>query len=226
MAHSKTAPPPLVSVGMPIYNGAATVRRALDALLAQDYQHFELIVSDNASTDDTWDILSAYAARDTRVRLFRNEQNQGALDNFHRVFELAQGEYFMWAAHDDWWEPSFISTCLGLLVAQPQAALCYPHSRFYYSQEERCENRRVDALQGDHPEAWQRLYSFMKIEPLPAVLTYGLCRRENLRRVLPLGNYNGSDNVMLMRLLITGTFVKADAYLFNYTVKRPTPGGV
>src|SRR4030042_4089054 len=103
---------PLVSIGMAVHNGERYIRQALDSLLAQDYDNFELIISDNASTDKTREICLAYAAKDKRVRYYRNQTNVGALRNFDRVFELSSGEYFMWACHDDYWKPRYLSSCL------------------------------------------------------------------------------------------------------------------
>lgn len=91
---------PLVSIGMPVYNGEKYIRQALDSLLAQDYGHFELIISDNASTDGTPEICREYAARDSRIAYYRNQENMGAAWNFKRVLDLAAGEYFMWLPHD------------------------------------------------------------------------------------------------------------------------------
>ncbi|MEM4134638.1 MAG: glycosyltransferase, partial [Candidatus Micrarchaeia archaeon] len=79
---------PLVSIGMPVYNGERFIRQALDSLLAQDYENFELIISDNASEDKTPEICLEYAARDKRIRYYRNEKNMGAAWNFKRVFDL------------------------------------------------------------------------------------------------------------------------------------------
>jgi len=103
---------PLVSIGMPVYNGAPFLRQALDALLSQDYENFELVICDNASTDATPEICQEYLSRDTRLKYHRNTLNQGALANFLRVLKLSRGEHFMWAAHDDLWETSFISKLL------------------------------------------------------------------------------------------------------------------
>jgi glycosyltransferase involved in cell wall biosynthesis len=114
---------PLVSIGMPVYNGEKYIRQALDSLLAQDYENFELIISDNASTDDTWEICQQYAVRDSRIQLYRNDENMGAIYNFHRVLELSSGKRFMWAAHDDLWRLGFISELVGLLEATPSAVL-------------------------------------------------------------------------------------------------------
>src|SRR6266508_180906 len=95
---------PLVSIGMPVFNGQRFIRQALDSLLSMDYPNFELIISDNASTDGTAEICQDYAARDRRIRFYRNAKNEGAFGNFARVLALARGNYFMWAAHDDIWE--------------------------------------------------------------------------------------------------------------------------
>src|SRR3989304_9744790 len=84
---------PLVSIGMPAYNGEKFIKRAIDSLLVQTYSNFELIVSDNASDDSTWEILNRYAAKDKRIRLYRQEYNIGALGNFRFVLSKASGKY-------------------------------------------------------------------------------------------------------------------------------------
>jgi glycosyltransferase involved in cell wall biosynthesis len=109
---------------MPLYNAERYVREALDALLAQDYENFELIISDNASTDATESICREYAARDGRIRYGRAESNMGAVWNFRRVFELARGEYFMWAAFDDLRAPEYVSRCVAALESRPDAVMC------------------------------------------------------------------------------------------------------
>jgi len=124
MAGSK----PLVSIGMPVYNGERFIRQALDSLLAQDYENFELIISDNASTDGTREICLEYGAKDKRIRYYQNEKNMGGAWNFRHVLELASGEYFMWAAHDDLWEPDFVSTLTACLTRNRE--LIYAMSHF------------------------------------------------------------------------------------------------
>jgi len=92
---------PAVSIGMPVYNGEAYIREALDSLLGQTFIDFELIISDNASTDGTEIICRGYASGDSRIRYVRQDRNVGAVGNFEFVLNEARGEYFMWAAHDD-----------------------------------------------------------------------------------------------------------------------------
>ncbi len=88
---------PLVSVGLPVYNGGDNIAQTIKSLLAQDYANFELVISDNASTDRTPEVCREYAKKDPRVRYHRNSTNIGAIKNFNHVFKLSSGEYFMWA---------------------------------------------------------------------------------------------------------------------------------
>lgn len=97
-----------ISIGMPVYNGELFIREALDSLLAQTFTDFELIISDNASIDATECICLEYAAKDTRIRYFRQVENKGALANFQAVLDLAVGDFFMWAAADDKWASNWI----------------------------------------------------------------------------------------------------------------------
>ncbi len=117
---------PLVSIGMPLYNEGKHLRQSLDCLLAQDFQDFELIISDNSSCDGTQNICLEYAGRDGRIRYYRNELNAGFVENFNRVFRLSSGEYFMWAAGHDLWARRFISRCVEILQQDPTVVLCYP----------------------------------------------------------------------------------------------------
>ena len=114
---------PLVSIGLPVHNGAPTIRRAVDSLLKQDYEHVELIMSDNASTDETPAILNDYGGRDHRVQVHLNETDIGAFANFKKTALLAQGKYFMWAADDDEWRPEFVSSLARELESHPDAHL-------------------------------------------------------------------------------------------------------
>ena len=114
---------PTVSIGMPVYNSEKMIRRALDSLLAQDFVDFELIVSDNCSTDSTPAICAEYAARDARVRYHRNNRNYGQLRNFDIAASFATGKYFMGAADDDYWAPTFISRLVRELEEWTEAGL-------------------------------------------------------------------------------------------------------
>ncbi|MCF6324133.1 MAG: glycosyltransferase family 2 protein [Gammaproteobacteria bacterium] len=113
---------------MPVYNGESYIRKALDALLGQTYTDFELVISDNLSTDSTWAICSEYAARDSRIKIFRQPENMGAMGNFQFVLGEARRKYFMWAACDDVWDKDFISECVACLDEDAQATMVFPRA--------------------------------------------------------------------------------------------------
>ena len=118
---------PRVSIGMPVFNGADFIRSSVSSLLSQDYDDFELIISDNASTDETESICRELAASDARIRYHRNDTNVGAAGNYNKVFELARGEFFKWAAHDDECHPSMIRRCVAVLERAPDSVtMAYP----------------------------------------------------------------------------------------------------
>jgi glycosyltransferase involved in cell wall biosynthesis len=106
---------PAVSIGMPVYNGAQYIREALDSLLSQTFKDFELIISDNASTDATQSICEEYAHRDSRIFYERQVENNGAVANFRFVLDRARADLFMWAAYDDLWAPNYLMDATALL---------------------------------------------------------------------------------------------------------------
>lgn len=110
---------------MPVYNGERFIRQAINSLLSQNYNNLELIISDNASEDLTEKICKNYAKNDRRIRYYRNEKNLGSAWNFKRVLNLASGEYFMWAAHDDVWHPNFILFCIKMLETNKGAEMAF-----------------------------------------------------------------------------------------------------
>ena len=211
---------PLVSIGMPVYNGERFIRQALDSLLGQDYENLELIISDNVSTDGTQEICLEYAARDERIRYYRNENNLGALANFNRVLGLAQGPYFMWAAHDDVWEPSYISTLLRDLVSDSDAVLAF--SAFNNINEHGQEVRTYPYLfELPSVHLFQRLWNYLMQEEYlgKANLVYGLMRRSAIQvaggfKVWGEGLW-GVDMLIVFRLLSLGNLVLTDDLLFH-----------
>src|SRR3712207_3999522 len=121
---------PTVSIGLPVYNGERYLALAIEAVLAQTYRDFELIISDNGSTDATSAICKAFAARDPRVRYYRYEENRGAAWNFNNTARLARGRYFKWQCYDDLLEPEMIQACLDVLEREPEVAVCCTRTRF------------------------------------------------------------------------------------------------
>jgi glycosyltransferase involved in cell wall biosynthesis len=111
---------PRASVGLPVYNGEAFIADALDSVLAQTFDEWEVIICDNASTDGTAEICMAYVEKDERIRYYRNETNLGASKNYERTYELSSGEYFCWLPSDDAMEPDFLARCVDMLDNDPE----------------------------------------------------------------------------------------------------------
>lgn len=116
---------PRVTVGMPVFNGERYIREAIDSILSQSFTEFELVISDNASTDGTPEICKAYAAKDPRVRYVRHTRNQGVIQNFNAAFRLSTGEYFKWAASDDVCGPDYLLGAVEVLDRDPSVVLVW-----------------------------------------------------------------------------------------------------
>ena len=106
---------PKVSIGMPVRNGAKTIEKAINSILAQTFKDFELIISDNASDDETANICQRFANKDARIYYIRQIKNIGLYGNFNFLLSNAKGKYFMWAAHDDWRSPEFLEVNVSAL---------------------------------------------------------------------------------------------------------------
>lgn len=118
---------PKVSIGLLVYNGGKYLSKALDSLLAQTFEDFELIISDNASTDNTQSICQEYVRTNDKIRYFRQIENIGPILNYKYVLEKARGEYFMWASHDDLWDPNFIKECLKVFSTNQNCVSVFSH---------------------------------------------------------------------------------------------------
>jgi glycosyltransferase involved in cell wall biosynthesis len=204
---------PLVSIGMPVYNGERFIRHALDSLLAQDYAKFELIISDNASMDGTQEICMEYAARDKRVRYYPSRVNMGAAWNANRVFELSSGEYFMLAGCHDLWARSFISKCVGILNHRTSVVLCYPLADWIDINGEFMEKMPcgpdtcgLNRVSRCNVVLWGTQYAY----PI-----YGLIRANALKKAKFFGRVIGSDVIMLFELSMLGEFEQIPEVLLH-----------
>lgn len=224
---------PLVSVGVPVFNGGEQLRFALDALLRQDYERLEVIITDNASTDSTPLLCREYAARDARVRWVRLEHRIAAAENFNLGLRLASGEYFMWAAHDDLREPTFVSKLAAALQSNPAAMLAF--CRFDNIDSRGTVIRRfahdwARILAGPHSHQLVRFALPDEARSQKGIFVYGLFRREALVACGGIAQQKtehiGEDIILLIRLLLRGQFVFVDELLFHYRVRAVIgPGG-
>jgi len=201
---------PLVTIGVPLYNGEKFIHQALDSLLKQDYEHFELIISDNHSTDSTQEICLDYMARDKRIRYFRNERNVGAIKNFNKVFEISQGEYFMWHAHDDLREPNYISACLEVMEMNPNVILCCSSTLFNEDGNLRESEENFSTV---GMPVNRRLRKIIWNNSCSSI--YGLIRSSVLRKTKLFRDTVSPDNLLLAELSLLGEFYQLPLFLFN-----------
>ena len=196
---------PLVGIGMPVYNGAAFIGEALDSILAQTLTDFELVICDNASTDDTARICEAYAARDSRIRFLRNQTNLGAHPNYNRTFRESSGKYFKWAPHDDLLQPTFLEKCVAALEADPSAVLAQTWLDYIDDDREHIGvyDSALTETSGDDAVA---RFAAVILKPHPAYEVMGLYRRDALAKTQLLGSYHGADRTLLAELALLGSF--------------------
>ncbi|NJM71109.1 MAG: glycosyltransferase family 2 protein [Scytonema sp. RU_4_4] len=202
---------PRLSIGLPVYNGEKFIKEAIDSLLAQTFKDFELIISDNASTDKTEEICRAYAVKDKRIHYYRNEKNIGCARNFNRVFELSSGEYFKWAAHDDLHAPDFLMKCIEVLDKDDTVILCHSKTHFIDEHGKFLQNYDIQ-LRTDSLKPHERFHELLTKHLCYQI--YGVIRASALRRTPPMGSYGHADGILLLRLGLVGRFYEIPEYLF------------
>ncbi len=202
---------PFVSIGVPVYNGEAHLEEALDSIAAQTWADYEVVISDNASTDRSQAICEERARRDRRIRYFRSPSNIGADRNYDRCFELSSGKYFMTLAHDDRLHPDYLTSVLAVLESDPEVVFC--HSRAY----------RIDktgaVLGTTEPQAFSqspRLHERFgaAIAARPSTVCLGVVRSSVLREVPPLCGYPNSDAYRQADIGLRGKLVEIPQVLF------------
>jgi glycosyltransferase involved in cell wall biosynthesis len=205
-------PTPLLSVGLFVYNGERFLEETLDSILNQTFTDFELIISDNASTDRTGEISQAYARRDDRIRYYRGEKNMGAGWNVRRVYELATGKYFKWAAADDILAPDFLGRCVEVLESDPDCVVAYAKTKEVDENGTFIKNY-VTPMKADSNDPVVRFREMLLIYHW-CYQIFGVMRMSALRQLPPQGSYVNSDGVLLAQMSLLGRFYEVPEYLF------------
>jgi glycosyltransferase involved in cell wall biosynthesis len=221
-----------VSIGMPVYNAQAFLAHTLESILRQTFQDFEVIISDNGSTDATPEICRTFARRDGRVRYEPNETNIGIIANFNRTVGLASAQYFKWHAHDDLLAPEFLERCVGVLDEDPTTILVGTRVGMI---DEGGSPLPFDATVGmfvtpdgeriPPPTETERLASADRLERFRSVLfdvtgpvhgefVFGVFRSAALRQTPLIEGYIGAEKVLLARLSLRGRFKEVPTELF------------
>jgi glycosyltransferase involved in cell wall biosynthesis len=200
----------LVTIGLPTYNRALRLKRALDSAVGQDYPNLEIVVSDNASTDDTADLCARVSANDPRVRYIRQPVNRGMHENFRAVLADARGELFMWLGDDDWLDPGYVSACATFLRANPDHGLVAGFDRYYVQDRVEREGPRVTLEQSTGKE--RALAYFRQVTNNGTF--YGLMRR-SLIAAVPAHDVLGGDWLLIGAMAYLGKVRTLDTVCVN-----------
>jgi glycosyltransferase involved in cell wall biosynthesis len=203
---------PRVSIGLAVRNGASYLAAAIDSILAQTFTDFELIICDNASTDNTEAICRGYAERDARIRYERNAQNIGGTNNENLTITRARGEYFRLAAYDDMLAPDLLEKCVAVLDSRPDVVLCYSYVTEIDDNGNFIQITRRD--KGTAATAHQRMHELMYRDHT-CEMTYGLIRTAVLRKTRLYQNYTDADRTLLCEMALHGRFHEIPEALFH-----------
>jgi glycosyltransferase involved in cell wall biosynthesis len=218
-----------LAIGVPVYNGENYLPETLDNLLRQTFEDFEIIISDNCSSDCTEQICRDYAATDTRILYTRTERNIGASPNFNRVFKLARSPYFTWKAHDDRSHPTFLETCVDVLDSSPDVVLAHTASiaiddhghALPYDLKKNCyiynpggyevPPDTVHIAEGSDPVA---RFTELLDETYFGMHIYGVIRSEALAATQLFRSYMPCERCLLTELALRGRFVTLGERLY------------
>ena len=210
---------PLVSIGVPTYNGERFIAESLGSLLAQDYPNIQILISDNASTDRTEQACRDAVLGDDRVRYERSSVNRGAAANFTYVMQQAVGPYFMWASDHDLWTPDFITACVSALVANPEAVLAYPETVLIDASGSRIEVMD-DQIEADQASALARYKALIwRLEICNMI--YGVGRLDAFKQIGVTTTAIGSDHLFLAELALRGPILRVGGERFLRRQNRP-----
>jgi hypothetical protein len=211
---------PLVTVGMPVFNGEDYLTRALECVVNQDYENLQIIIADNGSTDSTEEICRDYARHDPRIQYHRSPVNRGAAWNYSRIVHFAEGPYFKWQSHDDMCLPSTVSSCVDALERAGDAAvLAYPKTSIIDTDDAVVRDHE-DNLDLRESTPHERLRHFLQAVDRGHPV-YGVIRTSTLLETDLIGKYGHSDIVLLAQLALRGQFHEVPERLF---LRRLHPG--
>lgn len=194
-----TVPLPRVTIGVPVYNGAATLSKSLESIDAQTFRDFIVVISDNASTDLTRDIIDQFARGKENVHIISRPNTVPAYENFFSLALEAQTEFFVWLADDDWWEPDFLQECVSALDQQAGARGAFTDYTVYYH-----FNATFGAKSSPVPSlSWDPSLNFIirSSDMVPSAF-YGVYRSWDIKEALRQHSYNFDFSDVFLTLVI------------------------
>jgi glycosyltransferase involved in cell wall biosynthesis len=207
-----TSRDPKISLALPVFNGEKYLGAALESIVNQTFTDFELVISDNASTDRTPEIIESYAKRDDRIRVIRQTKTVGAATNFNLLVAETKADIFKWCAHDDLLEPEYLEETYRALQDSPDSVLCHTHT-VIRDLDEGGDEVFVPNFTMPPDDCVTRLRE-MLLYGSRCYEVFGLIRRAALARTDLIGEHRGGDNVLLCRLALLGPVLIVPRPLF------------
>jgi glycosyltransferase involved in cell wall biosynthesis len=202
---------PKLSVGLPVYNGSAYVAESIEALLGQTFEDFELIISDNASTDDTGDICRSYEKLDSRIRYYRQPRNVGLAPNHNFCVEQARAELFKWAAGDDLYARDLLEKCVAALDEYPQVVLAHSFTAMIDG-DGTVSQANAYLPASSAPRAPDRFRSLLNDNGGDD--DGGVMRKEVLLRTAMKESYHHADRTLITEVALHGPFYQVPSWLY------------
>ncbi len=190
---------PLVSIGIPTFNRVSSLIKAIESVLQQTYTNIELIISDNASIDETQSVCQKFKEADSRITYIRQSSNFGAANNFSQVLKLASGDYFMWLGDDDWLDKCYIYECVNVLINNHEYTLVSGRANYFINSDFIYQGNIINLEQDNGRD---RVISYYKQVSDNGVF-YGVMRREQISKI-PMQQTMGSDWLMIASLAFLG----------------------
>ena len=208
---------PKVSIGLLVYNGGKYLRRAIDSLLAQTCDDYEIIISDNASTDDTQNICEEYQSLNKKIRYIRQTENQGAIFNFKYVLEQARGDYFMWASHDDLFAPTYILECLTAYENNPECISVFTNFSVTDLKSNSITEKNSPSSRSSNSIFSRTMISLLDMHPN---MIYGLHKTKTLRKI-KIETFDWFDIFIIIQLSYFGKIIVIPKYLCDVGTDGP-----
>ena len=202
---------PRLTIGLPVYNGENFLAESIEALLGQSFEDFELIISDNASTDGTAEICHGYERQDSRIRYVRQPRNIGLSPNHNFTLDEAKGEFFKWGAHDDLYARDLIKLCVETLDARPDVVLAHSWTARIDSDGSVTKAEKYTLATGSSRPS-ERFRS--TLFDLGGDDDGGVVRTAVLRSIAPKGSYHHADRTVISELALHGPFYHIPEWLF------------
>jgi glycosyltransferase involved in cell wall biosynthesis len=198
-------PPPIISIGLPVYNGERFLRHALESIIEQSFSNIELIISDNASTDETANICKEFAMRDARIRYMRQAENIGAMRNWNYVAKQARGKYFKWSSASDYSAPDMLASCFDAMEADQSVILCYGQTCLVDQETGKLTEYtgNIELMEERPYERFAKLRRSLKLNNAYC----GLIRTDALHRTKLNRLYSGGDIILMAELALMGRFL-------------------